>query len=1233
MSLRDCIVVARDGGEMEADEADRLLRRFDELSARGLAPDAIKTQMVAEEDGRAVRSGVRAFNAFRGQGQPPAAARKQTLDGFAAQGMSRTNIDRIAAAIDARERPKAEARDMALDLADDAGMLGDRGMRLAAREAILLGETVDIRPDLRTAVNRAVGEVADIVPEGYRVGTLERLAPIEQIARRSGDDPEVRATFRTPDGQKFGLDGRFSEFAGAGAIHDRAERVIALTIFGRSLFAGGDDAVGDLVKGVRSELGGDAPRAPSTGVAFGRDIRARVFHETVHAIWPTLDADSRIALVSHAVDRLGVLDMKYQEFSERVQFEPRRPTGDARDEITIRQAYEEIGASAAKINEEAAAHMLQLASVGALKSADLAPIRSILERYFNGRSGHMTRLLDLDEAAALAGWPSNPAVARAEFDRAVQSGRQAQVPTLIVQAGHAALRPHLHLVPEGVKVGFLKSVQPIADDPSVVRATFVTHDGKILNLSGSWRRYKNNRAMYAPQQNAILLFNFGGIGVDADARVIGGGVEPLRPDLGGRQTELERNLRDTLLGQLVHELVHVYVRFGIIDDDAFALLLSHGRKLRLLHMEVDTYLKLIGRPEDATVGPGNRLGDMYMRIYRGYSNPGMAIGEEYIAHLVERAWHGGFTAKELEPVREILEELFAGAKDTMARRLREFDREPRFAVGGGRESDEPDGAFHEAMPEGAADTAWRAHLTELTVARGEQRRVHSRKIASADLNEKTFLDIARLERKLIDDGKTMAEVAAALEAKFRVPFDPEDVGRREVWWRVEEGARGRGLKLGPNQERAYAEFYRATPDAEARLAHLREMLGAPVSHYVMLRHERELAERGLIERHPRARGGRPQKFTLTMEQEKAFAEAYRATPSPEARLERLRSIVGDTSVGEYTMARIQRELAEQGLIDARARGGWHEAHNRIATTAEQEQGLARIWTEGLANNRTKGWMLTEAEALLDRPISNGTFMRRVRELAKTGKVEMRTAGEAARMRSLADLTGEDIADLTASGAAEMRPQGGRERSIKLTPDQERKFAELYRTIPSEALRLERLREMTGGAGSIDSMRRLQRELADRGILDLRPKGGTTSKMRLTPDQEREFAEVYASGIPRTERLKVFREISGKPTAASSTMWVVERDLAQRGLIVQRAPAAARPRPDEPRAALVGGAEEERFADRQRATAEWLARYARDAEIERAYFERIMNAPHPVTEEIGASIIRRQVVKVLEACRS
>jgi hypothetical protein len=79
MSIRDCIITAREGGEIPPEDADRLLRRFDELTASGLSPEDAKQRLIAETEANAADGFVRAFEQLLEEGRSAADAKATVL--------------------------------------------------------------------------------------------------------------------------------------------------------------------------------------------------------------------------------------------------------------------------------------------------------------------------------------------------------------------------------------------------------------------------------------------------------------------------------------------------------------------------------------------------------------------------------------------------------------------------------------------------------------------------------------------------------------------------------------------------------------------------------------------------------------------------------------------------------------------------------------------------------------------------------------------------------------------------------------------------------------------------------------------------------------------------------------------------------------------------------------------------------------------------------------------------
>ena len=96
MAFRDCIVTARDGGELASEDADRLLRRFDELAAGGLSPQDARQRLIAELETDAEGRFLNLFEAHLDQGRTPADAKAAVM----AMVTSREIRERVGAKLD-----------------------------------------------------------------------------------------------------------------------------------------------------------------------------------------------------------------------------------------------------------------------------------------------------------------------------------------------------------------------------------------------------------------------------------------------------------------------------------------------------------------------------------------------------------------------------------------------------------------------------------------------------------------------------------------------------------------------------------------------------------------------------------------------------------------------------------------------------------------------------------------------------------------------------------------------------------------------------------------------------------------------------------------------------------------------------------------------------------------------------------------------------------------------------
>ena len=132
--------------------------------------------------------------------------------------------------------------------------------------------------------------------------------------------------------------------------------------------------------------------------------------------------------------------------------------------------------------------MIQLAAVGGLKAKDLAPVRDILEKLFNGDRQHMSRALD--------GAPPRSRLhaltdteARSKARDAVASGKAVYIPPAVRTAVTDAIGDMVDMVPEGVRVGVLAKVEPLAGGEA--RGVYRTIDGERFTLEGPIEHFLN----------------------------------------------------------------------------------------------------------------------------------------------------------------------------------------------------------------------------------------------------------------------------------------------------------------------------------------------------------------------------------------------------------------------------------------------------------------------------------------------------------------------------------------------------------------------------------------------------------------------------------------------------------------------------------------------------------------------------------------------------------------------
>ena len=317
-----------------------------------------------------------------------------------------------------------------------------------------------------------------------------------------------------------------------------------------------------------------------------------------------------------------------------------------------------------------------LSAVGVPRSAATEEaVREALQARVEGR-------VPEDRAALLGSPDQHPeAIARREFAESVGSGSATDVPFPVVLDVLGVLRPHVEALgglPEGWRVGVLEHVKPVSGT-NRVSAMFRGLDGKAFVVEHlTLDHIRGSRALFRPSRKSLLFFRFTApdvvpVAVEADAVAIIGAAEK---DVLGRNALLRRQFEQSLTGEFVHELLHLRRYLGLLDETRFGLLVSHGKDLRLLDSDVNTYMRAIGRSDGATSQPGRTLLARYEADYSTKPDPADAVDEEYATHLAELAWHGQLLPQELAPVRTALEEIFG---EPMARRLAALDTNPGLA--------------------------------------------------------------------------------------------------------------------------------------------------------------------------------------------------------------------------------------------------------------------------------------------------------------------------------------------------------------------------------------------------------------------------------------------------------------------------------------------------------------------------------------------------------------------------
>jgi hypothetical protein len=207
-----------------------------------------------------------------------------------------------------------------------------------------------------------------------------------------------------------------------------------------------------------------------------------------------------------------------------------------------------------------------------------------------------------------------------------------------VRATHEAVGDLTGLAPD-VPVGALTRIEPLekVGDDRIVRAVFVTADGREFAIRERWSRLSGLRGGYFRSLRAVGFFRTG---------------------LGGDPAMAHLKQR----GEAWHEFGHVL--FGELHVEDRLALARHAEGLRVLDTPLDEWAELIGRPELAAKGDHDPLRVEYMirysGVYKTKAEVDAKIGEEAVMHMVELLHHGHLSPDDIAPVEPILRRLFQG---------------------------------------------------------------------------------------------------------------------------------------------------------------------------------------------------------------------------------------------------------------------------------------------------------------------------------------------------------------------------------------------------------------------------------------------------------------------------------------------------------------------------------------------------------------------------------------------
>lgn len=252
----------------------------------------------------------------------------------------------------------------------------------------------------------------------------------------------------------------------------------------------------------------------------------------------------------------------------------------------------------------------------------------------------LAEMAKTDEVDAAFGTPSQDETVRRGIYSMLRMGRTYTAPQEVIDGVHEALEPHMGMVPANVNVATLARIEPVKGEPGVPTGRFVFHmaDGTEGYLTGSVEKLLRYRAGFIP------------------------GRDGRAPSIVFFRVTLPDEFGDSLRSELAHEVTHALRRQGVIEGSTWDRVLAHAKSLRVLDYDQRGFLQAIGNPTYKTVPLNRKLREVYGMDYAGRSDYFEAMDQEEVTHLVELYIHNQLPKMDVDPVRDILDDIISGRK-------------------------------------------------------------------------------------------------------------------------------------------------------------------------------------------------------------------------------------------------------------------------------------------------------------------------------------------------------------------------------------------------------------------------------------------------------------------------------------------------------------------------------------------------------------------------------------------